>query len=211
MFRSIPGLLASLALVACGGPSIQVKAQSTTAPTPMKDAVPGVIHQDAVEGVGGRAAATARRHRKLVMSASRAERCASVLPLATTIAAAAGVDPMLIMAIAWVESGFDPEARSGAGAVGLMQLMPRTGAAMGCTDREDPTCSLRGGTRLMTILLAKHGQRVVYALCAYNAGSGRIRSAWRQGRQPFNYWYAERVLAARARLTRTGCSQAGPG
>ncbi len=140
------------------------------------------------------------------MSQRRSERCERVLPLATQVAQEAGGDALLIMAVAWVESGFDPEARSSAGAVGLMQLMPRTGAAMGCTDREDPSCSIRAGNALLAVLLKRHKGRLVYALCAYNAGAGRIRSAWRQGKQPFNYWYAERVLAARARLSRSGCS-----
>ena len=168
------------------------------------EAVEG-IEADALEGVAGRPSQRRRVHRALKMSPERAERCVEFMPLARTQAADHGVDPLLVMAVAWVESGFDPEAGSSAGAVGLMQLMPRTGAAMGCTDREDPACSLRAGSALLADLLKRHNGRVVYALCAYNAGSGRIGAAWRSGKLPFNYWYAERVLAAKARLARRGC------
>ena len=211
MFRPCLLLLPLSLLLACGGPSTRTVRPSGSGAAPIDSGASAGVEADAVEGVGGRPAAEARRHRQPVMSAARAERCETILPLATRIAGEAGVDPLLIMAIAWVESGFDPDARSSAGAVGLMQLMPRTGAAMGCTDRRDPACSLRGGSKLVKILLQRHRQRLVYALCAYNAGAGRIRSAWREGRQPFNYWYAERVLAARAHLTRQGCNQAGAG
>lgn len=193
-----------VALAACGSASRHKRAPDRHSAAVQADAFEGV-EANAVEGVSGQPQKRRRVHRRLKMSASRAEQCTEYGALARSIARNAGVDPLLVLAVAWVESGFDPEARSRAGALGLMQLMPRTGAAMGCTDRHDPECSLRAGSALLANLLNRHNGRVVYALCAYNAGSGGIRSAWRSGELPFNYWYAERVLAARARLARDGC------
>lgn len=196
---------ALFALTACGGAVEQSRGRTGGRGVAVDhEAVEGV-QADALEGLSGQPARRGRAHRKLKMTAARAERCADYLPLARAAAATHKVAPTLVMAVAWVESGFDPEAGSSAGAVGLMQLMPRTGEAMGCTDREDAACSLRGGSALLADLLRRHNGRVVYALCAYNAGSGRIRASWRAGKLPFNYWYAERVLAAKARLDRRGC------
>ena len=93
------------------------------------------------------------------------------------IAAAAtsnGIDPALLKGLVAQESGFDPNARSGAGAVGLTQLMPGTAAALGVTDPADPAQSLQGGARYLRQQLDRFGGDERLALAAYNAGPGAV-------------------------------------
>lgn len=95
-------------------------------------------------------------------------------PLFDEAARATGLDRSLLEAVASVESGFDPRARSEKGAVGLMQLMPGTAAALGVTDRTDPSQNLLAGARYLAQLLREF-DRLDLALAAYNAGPGAVR------------------------------------
>jgi soluble lytic murein transglycosylase-like protein len=85
-----------------------------------------------------------------------------------------GVDPALLKGLVQQESGFDPNARSGAGAVGLTQLMPGTAAALGVTDPTDPVQSLQAGARYLREQLDRFGGDEHLALAAYNAGPGAV-------------------------------------
>lgn len=85
-----------------------------------------------------------------------------------------GVDEALIRAVVQVESGGNPNAVSPKGAMGLMQLMPRTAEAMGVSNPFDPEQNLRGGVRLLRGLLTQFGD-VRLALAAYNAGGPAVR------------------------------------
>lgn len=89
-------------------------------------------------------------------------------------ATAAGVDPALVRAVAAAESGFDPTARSRAGAVGLMQLMPATARALGVQNPYDPTQNVRGGALYLHELLDRFGGDIPSAVAAYNAGPGAV-------------------------------------
>lgn len=93
----------------------------------------------------------------------------------TRAADAAGVDPRLLTALVWSESGFDPAAVSPAGAVGLSQLMPATAEGLG-VDPTDPAENLAGGARYLSDLISRFGG-VELALAAYNAGPGRVAAA----------------------------------
>jgi hypothetical protein len=188
----------------CGGPD-RIGPEDSSAIVHRPTVAQVGVESEAVEELSGRSAPRAIDRKPLHMSEQMANRCRSYRPLAKQAGHVAGVDPLSLLAIAWVESRFNPEARSSAGAVGLMQLMKRTGAAFGCIERKDPECSFRGGAALYARLMKRFKGRELYALCAYNAGAGRIRDAWRHGRAPFNHWYAQRVLEARARLSRDGC------
>lgn len=162
---------------------------------------------DSALGQNSAAAGVGRqRAMRLSMGKARAETCARWLPVARRAGRGAGVDPWMLLAIAWVESGFSEQAVSSVGARGPMQLMPKTSVAFGCESPERPECAFPAAAALYKRLLRRFKQREVYALCAYNAGGGRIASAWRKRRLPFNLWYAERVQAARARLKRAGCA-----
>jgi soluble lytic murein transglycosylase-like protein len=95
------------------------------------------------------------------------------IPYKTEIGAAAakyGIDPALLAAVVKQESNFNPNARSGAGAKGLTQLMEATARGLGVTDPFDPTQSLDAGAKFLSGLLKQfHGDQSL-AVAAYNAG-----------------------------------------
>ena len=93
------------------------------------------------------------------------------------------VDPWLAMAVARRESAFRPEARSGAGALGLMQLMPGTARKVSRQAGQQPpsseqlgkpATSIDLGTQYLAELLERFGGNRVLALAAYNAGPNRV-------------------------------------
>jgi len=83
-------------------------------------------------------------------------------------AAETGVPLSLLVATAYEESRMDPDARSAAGAVGLLQLMPATARALRLHG-EDPAANVVAGARYLRQLLDRFGS-VELALAAYNAG-----------------------------------------
>ena len=89
-----------------------------------------------------------------------------------------GVPEDLVRAVIGQESGGDPSATSGAGAMGIMQLMPETAAAMGVTDPYDPDQNLRGGIRYLRKMLDFTGGDVERALRGYNAGPAAIDDSY---------------------------------
>ena len=96
------------------------------------------------------------------------------------------LDPAFLAAVIYQESKFDASARSGSGAVGLMQLTPGTargnairtgGSAFRVSDLTDPDINIRYGCWYLQHLFQKYGdERLV--LAAYNAGQGNV-DRWR--------------------------------
>src|ERR1041384_1462430 len=85
-----------------------------------------------------------------------------------------GVDPRFIHAVIWQESKYKVDARSHAGAVGLMQLIPATAKRFGCEHPEDPEENVTAGTKYLGWLLKRFSGNVELALAGYNAGEGAV-------------------------------------
>ena len=115
-------------------------------------------------------------------------------PVITKYAQQNGLNPDLVGAIIWQESGGNPVAYSGSGAVGLMQVMPRDGVASSFTcvngpcfknrpsikELQDPEFNIKYGTAMLSSLVKKHGS-VREALVAY-------------GPMNVGYYYSDKVL-----------------
>jgi soluble lytic murein transglycosylase-like protein len=102
----------------------------------------------------------------------------SSVPYAAEITQAAqanGIDPALLAGLIKQESGFNPNAGSGAGARGLTQLMPGTAAGLGVTNVLDPVQSINAGAKYLKQQLDAFGGDVTKALAAYNAGPGAVK------------------------------------
>lgn len=143
--------------------------------------------------------------RSLTIDARMSTRCRQVRPAFERTARASGLSVHLLLAIAWVESGFNPGALSPAGAAGVMQLVPRTSAAFGCDDPSETRCATAAASAYLLQLLRQFDGDLVYALCAYHSGAAQAKRSLRNRVLPPNLGYAERIFEARARLERFGC------
>jgi len=111
-------------------------------------------------------------------------------------AAQNGLAPSLVKAVIQTESGGNPRSVSGAGAMGLMQLMPQNVKEAGVSDPFDPEQNIAAGTKQLAGLLSQYHGSLDLALAGYNAGPGNVRKYG--GVPPFTETqnYIKRVRAA---------------
>jgi soluble lytic murein transglycosylase-like protein len=112
-----------------------------------------------------------------------------------TLARQYDIEPRLIQAIITVESNFNPQAVSRAGAQGLMQLMPDTAARYQVRDPFNPQANIEGGIRYLKDLLRLFPGDLQRVLAAYNAGEQAVYQYGGIPPYPETRRYVERVLS----------------
>lgn len=109
-----------------------------------------------------------------------------------------------LRAVMRVESNFNPHVVSSAGAMGLMQLMPRTARSMGVADPFDARQNVLGGARYLRILANRFKGDLILTVAAYNAGEGAVdkydgippyKETQRYVRRVLKHYYAYRSEA----------------
>jgi soluble lytic murein transglycosylase-like protein len=91
-------------------------------------------------------------------------------------ARATGLSLSLLSAVAWEESRMDPHAVSGAGAEGLLQLMPGTAKAVAIAQKS-PSANILAGARYLRMMVQRFNGDLELALAAYNAGPTAVEKA----------------------------------
>lgn len=117
----------------------------------------------------------------------------TISEMVTRAAIANGLPPEIVHSVARAESAYQTNAVSPKGAIGVMQLMPGTAAALQA-DPHDPEQNIEAGTRYLRDLLIKYDGDSVKALAAYNAGPGAVDKY--HGVPPYRetITYVDRVL-----------------
>ncbi len=118
--------------------------------------------------------------KSFAMNKSQSQRRSTYNDLVHTNAQRYGLSPALLHAVIRAESAYNPSATSGAGAQGLMQLMPDTAARYGVRDSFNPVENVRGGAAYLRDLLDMFDQDVKLAIAGYNAGEGAVIKNGRQ-------------------------------
>jgi soluble lytic murein transglycosylase-like protein len=135
-----------------------------------------------------------------------AARVLTLAPVLTEAARLNQIDPLLLHAIAHVESRHNTQAISPAGARGAMQVMPATARRFGVTDPErsllDADTNVRASAALLRTLRSRYGDDLRLVLAAYNAGEGAVEKYGRDvPPYPETQAYVRNVLAVYRRLS----------
>ena len=138
-----------------------------------------------IESTASVATVTVRRHVRPVMQDAAHGIISAYDDLFRRYSTSAGWDWRLLAAMCYQESGFDPQAVSSMGAVGLMQLLPSTADAMGvpADKRFDPEQNISASARYIRKVgqafsdITDGEQRIRFTLAAYNGGTGHVKDA----------------------------------
>jgi len=114
---------------------------------------------------------------------SQVLRSPEMIAMIDKVSAEHGVDTWLVRAVIQAESAFYEKARSKAGALGLMQLIPATAARFGVVDPFDPVQNITGGVKYLRWLMEHFGNDFTKVIAAYNAGENAV--AKHNGIPPF--------------------------
>ena len=119
-----------------------------------------------------------------------------------------GFDPLMLAAQGYQESGLDQNAKSHVGAIGVMQIMPATGAELKVGDIKLTESNIHGGAKYMDQLMTRYfpdakfsqANRSLFAFASYNAGPGRIsqmrKEAAKRGLDPDKWFNNVEVVTA---------------
>ncbi|HYV19229.1 MAG TPA: lytic transglycosylase domain-containing protein [Verrucomicrobiae bacterium] len=179
-------------------------AKTTTESAPAQEPVPAPPSSGTAAAVETPApaaapeAAIAAAEAEELLPRGRIDRRA-LMQMASKIARRHGVDEPLVHAVIEVESKYNPKAVSRAGAMGLMQLMPKTADRFSVADAFDPVQNVDAGVRYLKELLERYSGQVRLALAAYNAGEEAVER--HGGIPPYRETidYVRRVQRAAAR------------
>ncbi|TVZ37970.1 transglycosylase-like protein with SLT domain [Alteromonadaceae bacterium 2753L.S.0a.02] len=110
-----------------------------------------------------------------VMSGDFARNKRRYQPLVHDISRCHKLQPELADAVVYVESFYNPDAISSAGAMGLMQLMPATAKRYGVHNRRDPQKNIEAGVLYLKDLMVMFDNDLELVLAAYNAGENAVK------------------------------------
>lgn len=85
------------------------------------------------------------------------------------------IDPLFLKAVAYVESGLNPNARSPKGAAGIMQIMPETAQGLGVKNVYDPEENIKAGAKYLRMMADMFNNNMELTLAAYNAGPQAVK------------------------------------
>jgi soluble lytic murein transglycosylase-like protein len=105
------------------------------------------------------------------------------------------VDPDLVKIVIDKESQYNPNAVSRSGAIGLMQLMPKTAEALGVEDAYNPGQNIEGGVKFLHNLCVMFDGDLELVLAAYHAGPGLVKRLGRVPDIPETIAYVDYILS----------------
>lgn len=175
-FRKHYGTLILGASLALGGAGIPLKASrvSESDLTPVRGTMESVNDR----GLSAFSEREAERQLELISERAKEEFFATEVPFGDLIYRESkkhDIDPVLVAAVVHQESRFMPKAKSPVGAMGLMQLMPRTGRWMGARNLYDPAQNVKAGVKYLKYLQKRFGDDEELVLAAYNGGEGNVK------------------------------------